>query len=186
MITKNQFQFNRGPSSEKWYTYWFEENCDESATKILDYLKIKGQVSYDIVMDKLEDDKIQRKIIRNISNYKLIPNDLVEDYLRHIKRDVVQDQLKKPPHQRSHNYRDARILDALNFFGEIEVKEAIMSFILERYNSRSLLDFDLFNIVLGGWDNNALMDTDPREVIWEYLDQIALEKVHDGSYLIGK
>jgi hypothetical protein len=123
------------------------------STKIYELLDLSKKLNYDkitvkIILDKLEDKKIQNKIIKKISNYNKIPKKII-DYYKNIELSYKSEEFNKIKKEISEN----------------NIKQFIIDYLRIRYNELSIFDYDINYIFFEGWHNNCLNEEGPLDYI---------------------
>jgi len=106
-------------------------------------------ISIDFILDKLEDQKNQKKIISYITNYKKIPKETIK-YFKTIKPAYSKEIIK---------------YDITNN----EIKQIIIDYLRIKYNESSIFDIDIYFIYCEGWERNCLDEEGPREYIYDKI-----------------
>jgi hypothetical protein len=107
-----------------------------------------NNINIDILLDKLEDEKFQKKIIKCITNYKKIPQKTI-NYFKNI----------KPLFSKNN------ISDDKNKISDDNIKQFIIDYLRIKYNELSIFDIDIYFIYFEGWKNNCLDEEGPKDYI---------------------
>lgn len=122
-----------------------------------------NNISIDYLLDKLEDNKNQKKIINYITNYKKIPQKTI-DYFKNLKPiDIIQKKKIKSEKSKENNIENnSKITDN-------EIKQIIIDYLRIKYNELSIFNIDIYIIYIEGWDKNCLNEEGPREYIFHRI-----------------
>jgi len=153
-ININDFNFSRNSNVIKEI-----ENSANSLQNIPNiYYKKLGiskkeinNISIDYILDKLEDAKIQKNIIKYITDYKKIPKKTI-DYFKNFK-----------------SMNSKEITDN-------EIKQIIIDYLRLKYNEYSIFNIDIYFIYCEGWNRNCLDEEGPREYIFDRIKKFKKKK----------
>jgi hypothetical protein len=153
-INISDFNFTRNPKVIKEI-----ENSGNSLQNIPNiYYKKLGiskkeihNISIDYILDKLEDAKMQKKIIKYITDYKKIPKKTI-DYFKKMK-----------------SVNSKEITDN-------EIKQIIIDYLRLKYNEYSIFNIDIYFIYCEGWNRNCLDEEGPREYIFHKIKEFNTKK----------
>jgi hypothetical protein len=97
-----------------------------------------NNISIDYLLDKLEDNKNQKKIIDYITNYKKIPPKTI-DYFKNLKPiDIIQKKKIKSEKSKENNIENnSKITDN-------EIKQIIIDYLRIKYNELSIFNIDIY------------------------------------------
>ena len=95
-----------------------------------------NNISFEKILDKLEDKKIQKKIIKIITNYKKIPKKTINHFKFYNKK-----------------------------ISNNEIKQFIIDYLRIKYNELSIFDLDINFIYFEGWNKNCLIEEGPSDYI---------------------
>jgi hypothetical protein len=102
-----------------------------------------NNISIEKIVDKLEDEKIQKKIIKKITNYKKIPKKTI-DYFKIYNNKISNNELK----------------------------QFIIDYLRIKYNDLSIFNLDINFIYFEGWENNTLLEEGPKDYIIERIKEV--------------
>lgn len=108
-------------------------------------------ISIDYILNKLEDIKIQKKIIKYITDYKKIPKKTIH-YFKNLKSMYSKENIVK------------EITDN-------EIKQIIIDYLRIKYNEYSIFNIDISFIYFQGWNKNYLDEEGPSDYIFDKIEE---------------
>jgi hypothetical protein len=116
-----------------------------------------NNITIDLILDKLEDNKNQKKIINYITDYKKIPQKTI-NHFKNVKS-IYQ------------NKKNIKIDITDN-----EIKQIIIDFLRIKYNQYSIFNIDISFIYFEGWNRNCLDEEGPSDYIFDRIKELKGKK----------
>ena len=116
------------------------------------------------IFDKLEDAKIQKKIIKYITDYKKIPKKTIY-YFKNLES-MYSKNLESMYSEEN----------ALKEISDDEIKQIIIDYLRIKYNEYSIFDIDISFIYFQGWNKNCLSEEGPSDYIFDRIKELNKKK----------
>lgn len=170
-----KFNFKRNPRTWVYlenYQYQLKEDEDLMELLFPNCDQIINQIGVLDLLKRLESDYIQEHCIKILTDYDSIPQDLVEHYRELVNRFEGFWLFKEEDSPHNNPF----FAETLKNITDYQIKTAIINALAGYYNRCSLFHIDVMDVVIRGWKNNRLTDSEPRSVILEEIERVICQK----------
>jgi hypothetical protein len=160
-INIDNFNFSRNSSKIKEIennpSNYLPDTLDVCYKKLGITKKEINNKSVNTILDKLEDNKNQKKIINYITNHKKIPKKTI-NHFKNLKSLYCKEK---------------------NISIEVsddDIKQIIIDYLRIKYNEMSIFDIDIYFIYCRGWKHNDLDKEGPSDYIYDRIKELNQKK----------